>query len=50
MAGSNRSVDLADPPRSIPRGTLAAIISTSLLYITFILLFGAIGSRDTLVK
>ncbi|CAK9294591.1 unnamed protein product [Gordionus sp. m RMFG-2023] len=41
MAGSNRSGDLADAQNSIPKGTLAAIIFTSLVYISSALLFAA---------
>ncbi|MED6270369.1 hypothetical protein CHARACLAT_009468 [Characodon lateralis] len=41
MAGSNRSGDLRDAQRSIPVGTILAILTTSFLYISFVLLFGA---------
>uniref|UniRef100_A0A4W4HHX3 Solute carrier family 12 member 7a n=1 Tax=Electrophorus electricus TaxID=8005 RepID=A0A4W4HHX3_ELEEL len=41
MAGSNRSGDLRDPQRSIPTGTILAIITTSITYMSFVVLFGA---------
>ncbi|CAI7915790.1 unnamed protein product [Closterium sp. NIES-54] len=49
MAGSNRSEALRDTQRSIPTGTLAAIISMTGLYVVSILLFGAVATRDLLV-
>uniref|UniRef100_A0A8C2L5Q2 Solute carrier family 12 member 7a n=1 Tax=Cyprinus carpio TaxID=7962 RepID=A0A8C2L5Q2_CYPCA len=41
MAGSNRSGDLRDPQRSIPTGTIMAIATTSIIYLSCVVLFGA---------
>uniref|UniRef100_A0A8C5BQL4 Solute carrier family 12 member 7a n=1 Tax=Gadus morhua TaxID=8049 RepID=A0A8C5BQL4_GADMO len=41
MAGSNRSGDLRDAQRSIPVGTILAIATTSLIYMSCVVLFGA---------
>ncbi|XP_077480295.1 solute carrier family 12 member 7 isoform X1 [Stigmatopora argus] len=41
MAGSNRSGDLRDAQRSIPVGTILAIFTTSIIYVTCVVLFGA---------
>ncbi|OCT60495.1 solute carrier family 12 member 5 isoform X2 [Xenopus laevis] len=41
MAGSNRSGDLQDAQKSIPIGTIMAIATTSFVYITSVILFGA---------
>ncbi|KAK1889894.1 Solute carrier family 12 member 6 [Dissostichus eleginoides] len=41
MAGSNRSGDLKDAQRSIPMGTIMAILTTSLVYLSSVVLFGA---------
>lgn len=40
MAGSNRSGDLKDAQKSIPIGTIAAILTTSTIYLTCVLFFG----------
>ncbi|CAL1604290.1 unnamed protein product [Knipowitschia caucasica] len=40
MAGSNRSGDLKDAQKSIPVGTILAIATTSLVYISSVVLFG----------
>ncbi|XP_076849390.1 solute carrier family 12 member 4 [Brachyhypopomus gauderio] len=41
MAGSNRSGDLKDAQKSIPIGTILAILTTSLVYFSSVVLFGA---------
>ncbi|XP_045663965.1 solute carrier family 12 member 7 isoform X3 [Ursus americanus] len=41
MAGSNRSGDLRDAQKSIPTGTILAIVTTSFIYLSCIVLFGA---------
>jgi len=50
MAGSNRSLDLKDPANSIPKGTLFAQISTSVIYISFMFVFGSVASRTILLN
>lgn len=47
MAGSNRSGDLADAQKSIPIGTLGAISTTSIVYLTYLLFFA--GTYDSLI-
>ncbi|ODM89739.1 Solute carrier family 12 member 6 [Orchesella cincta] len=47
MAGSNRSGDLADAQKSIPAGTIGAILTTSLVYLSSIFLFA--GTVDNLL-
>uniref|UniRef100_A0A8C5CH12 Solute carrier family 12 member 7 n=1 Tax=Gadus morhua TaxID=8049 RepID=A0A8C5CH12_GADMO len=41
MAGSNRSGDLRDAQKSIPIGTILAIATTTFIYLTSVVLFGA---------
>ncbi len=49
MAGVNMSGDLKEPARSIPSGTLAAIIVGGLVYLAQIILTGGSQTRDMLV-
>jgi len=41
MAGSNRSGDLRDPQASIPIGTICAILTTSISYLSSVVFFAA---------
>lgn len=49
MAGVNMSGDLAEPERSIPKGTLAAIGVGALIYLTQIVVTGGSTARTSLV-
>ncbi len=49
MAGANMSGDLREPARSIPRGTLAAVFVTGLVYASQAILMGGSRSREALI-
>ncbi|QDZ20292.1 family 12 solute carrier protein [Chloropicon primus] len=49
MAGSNRSASLENAQKSIPKGTLAAQLTTTTLYLSFVIWYGASAARDTLL-
>ncbi|KAJ0989759.1 hypothetical protein J5N97_008115 [Dioscorea zingiberensis] len=49
MAGSNRSASLKDTQRSIPIGTLAATLTTTMLYLISVILFGSLATREELL-
>jgi len=49
MAGANMSGDLKDPGRSIPKGTLLAVIVTGIVYLTMAIVLGGTGDRETLI-
>ena len=48
MAGSNRSSVLANPGKSIPKGTIGAITITTLIYLSVVWLFGCFISNQAL--
>ncbi|HOD82557.1 MAG: Amino acid permease [Planctomycetes bacterium ADurb.Bin126] len=48
MAGANMSGDLENPGRAIPRGTLAAVGATTLVYLSMAVLLGGACPRQTL--
>ena len=49
MAGSNRSASLQNAQKSIPKGTLAAQLTTTALYLSFVVWYGASAARGTLL-
>ncbi|XP_058454555.1 bumetanide-sensitive sodium-(potassium)-chloride cotransporter isoform X2 [Malaya genurostris] len=46
LAGANISGDLKDPSKAIPKGTILAIVSTSLSYVAMAIMAGATVVRD----
>ncbi|XP_075164790.1 sodium chloride cotransporter 69 isoform X2 [Haematobia irritans] len=46
LAGANISGDLKDPQKSIPKGTLLAILITTVTYLIMVLMAGATVARD----
>lgn len=49
MAGANMSGDLDNPARSIPKGTLTAIVVTGAIYLTLAVFLGGSCSRESLI-
>ena len=49
MAGANMSGDLRDPSKSIPRGTIAAVLVTAVVYLSQAVLMGGSSSHQALV-
>eukprot|EP00817_Percolomonadidae_sp_ATCC50343_P000326 CAMPEP_0117431774 /NCGR_PEP_ID=MMETSP0758-20121206/11317_1 /TAXON_ID=63605 /ORGANISM="Percolomonas cosmopolitus, Strain AE-1 (ATCC 50343)" /LENGTH=934 /DNA_ID=CAMNT_0005221137 /DNA_START=25 /DNA_END=2826 /DNA_ORIENTATION=- len=50
MAGVNMSGDLANPAKSIPKGTLIAVSGTYCVYIFLIFLLGSTTIKETLIN
>lgn len=50
MAGANMSGDLKDPGRSIPWGTLGAIVATALVYVGMAILLAASRPQSVLIE
>ena len=50
MAGANMSGDLRDPARSIPRGTLSAVVVTGAVYLSLALVLGGTRPHEQLAS
>lgn len=46
QAGANISGDLKDPSRSIPKGTLLALLISAISYAVFVVFAGGAAARD----
>lgn len=49
MAGANMSGDLRDPARAIPRGTIAAVVVTGIIYLSQAVVLAGSRSHDALI-
>ncbi|KAL9646972.1 hypothetical protein ABK040_013830 [Willaertia magna] len=49
MAGINRSGDLSNSSRDIPRGTIAALITSTLIYLLIFILIAFVGDRSVML-
>lgn len=50
MAGANMSGDLANPSKSIPKGTLLSVFVTGLIYLAMGVLLAGVTSRNELIN
>lgn len=50
MAGANMSGDLTDPRKSIPTGTISAVLLTSVIYFSLIFVAALLATPDELVS
>ena len=50
MAGANMSGDLTNPRKSIPRGTISAVILTTIIYLSLIFVASMIATTDEMTS
>lgn len=48
LSGANRSKNLKNPSKDIPKGTFAAIITSLFMYSSFMILWGGVADREYL--